>query len=158
MNASMRRLDASGCLKLAFVAIRNSHSKRRRLCVVVAVSRRGFVAGSRLPPRRLLACPLAFVAVNNIHPWIIVGQSTGESIVPVSLPSPPLPPPPFATVLSLSTIYHVFARQFQMFNSFSRREKLFFFYCSSTISGTSFDRKKEIQGVEADREIDQFSR
>lgn len=73
-------------------------------------------------------------------------------------PPPPLPPPPFATVLSLSTIYHVFARQFQMFNSFSRREKLFFFYCSSTISGTSFDRKKEIQGVEADREIDQFSR
>lgn len=40
-------------------------------------------------------------------------------------PPPPLPPPPFATVLSLSTIYHVFARQFQMFNSFSRREKLF---------------------------------
>lgn len=99
MNASMRRLDASGCLKLAFVAIRNSHSKRRRLCVVVAVSRRGFVAGSRLPPRRLLACPLAFVAVNNIHPWIIVGQSTGESIVPVSLPSPSPPSllllPPF---------------------------------------------------------------
>ena len=58
----------------------------------MAVSRRGFVAGSRLPPRRLLACPVAFVAVNNIHPWIIVGQSTGESIVPVSLPPPPLPP------------------------------------------------------------------
>lgn len=73
-------------MKLAFVAIRNSHSKRRRLCVVVAVSRRGFVAGSRLPPRRLLACPVAFVAVNNIHPWIIVGQSTGESIVPLPFP------------------------------------------------------------------------
>lgn len=39
-------------MKLAFVAIRNSHSKRRRLCVVVAVSRRGFVAGSRLPSPR----------------------------------------------------------------------------------------------------------
>lgn len=152
------KVGTSGCLKLAFVAIRNSHSKRRRLCVVVAVSRRGFVAGSRLPPRRLLACPVAFVAVNNIHPWIIVGQSTGESIVPVSLPPPPLSPfflPPFITYSrdNFKCQLVLVERNFFLFfllaffsSSISRDNRIYFFDSGMRTSGKLSSERGALTG------------